>query len=197
MRFSRMGVSRVKLSRMKFSRIGLLALAVVAMACSVLAQSPIPTARGMSSDHRYEVAATYTHVLTDQSFGRFVALNGFTASASAGVLPSVQVTGEVGSYSGSKVSVKSFLAGPQVGFHIYRFQPFIRGLFGLSHTSVNSQSQGSAFTIAAGGGLNFLLTDHVAIRALQADYYRPMGGMYRSADFLRLGFGISYQFGSR
>ena len=54
-----------------------------------------------------------------------------------------------------------------------------------------------AFNIAAGGGLNFLLTDHVALRALQADYYRPLGGFYHSADFLRLGFGISYQFGSR
>ena len=186
----------MRFSRMAFSRIGVAVLAVVTMGCPVLAQSPIPTARGMSSDHRYEVAATYTHVLTDGSFG-YVGLNGFTASASAGVLPSVQVTGEVGSYSGSKVSVKSFLAGPQVGFHIYRFQPFVRGLFGLSHTSLNSQSQGNAFTIAAGGGLNFLLTDHFAIRALQADYYRPVGGIYRSADFLRLGFGVSYQFGSR
>jgi hypothetical protein len=186
----------MRFSREGFSRIGLLALAVVTMAGSILAQSPIPTARGMSSDHRYEVAATYTHVLTDGSFG-YVGLNGFTAAASAGVLPSVQVTGEVGSYSGSAASVKSFLAGPQVGFHIYRFQPFVRGLFGLSHTSLNSQSQGNAFTIAAGGGLNFLLTDRFAIRALQADYYRPMGGTYRSADFLRLGFGVSYQFGSR
>jgi len=192
-----MRFSRMRFSRMEFSRIGLLVLAVVTMVCSVLGQSPIPTARGMSSDHRYEVAATYTRVLTDASFGHFVRLNGFTASVSAGMLPSVLVTGEVGSYSGSKVSVKSFLAGPQVGFHIYRFQPFVRGLFGLSHTSLNSQSQGNAFTIAAGGGLNFLLTDHFAIRALQADYYRPVGGIYRSADFLRLGFGVSYQFGSR
>ena len=181
---------------MAFSRMGVIMLAVVTMGCPVLAQSPIPTARGMSSDHRYEVAATYTHVLTDGSFG-YVGLNGFTASASAGVLPSVQLTGEVGSYSGSRVAVKSFLAGPQVGFHIYRFQPFVRALFGLSHTSFNSQSQGSAFTLAAGGGLNYLLTDHFAIRALQADYYRPTGGTYRSADFLRLGFGVSYQFGSR
>ena len=185
------------LSRMAFSRIGLAMLAVATVKCSLSAQAPIPTARGISSDHRYEVAATYTHVITDASFGRSLGLNGFTASASAGVLPSVQVTGEVGSYSGSRVAVKSFLAGPQIGFHLYRFQPFVRGLFGLSHTSVNSQSQGNAFTIAAGGGLNFLLTDHFAIRALQADYYRPVGGIYRSADFLRLGFGVSYQFGSR
>src|SRR5437868_526915 len=182
---------------MTFTRSGVLVLAITVVACSARAQSPIPTARGMSSDHRYEVAATYTHMLTDGTFSRPLGLNGFTASASAGMLPSVLVTGEVGSYSGSKVSVKSFLAGPQVGFHIYRFQPFVRGLFGLSHTSLNSQSQGNAFTIAAGGGLNFLLTDHFAIRALQADYYRPVGGIYRSADFLRLGFGVSYQFGSR
>ena len=105
---------------------------------------------------------------------------------------------DVGSYSRrGGTSIKSFLAGPQVGFHLYRFQPFVHVLAGISHTSVNSQSVGNAFTVAAGGGLNIPITAHVASRALQAEYYRPFGGFYHSPDFLRLGFGVSYEFGVR
>jgi hypothetical protein len=151
----------------------------------------------MMSFHPYEASATFAHIATDGSFGGRVGLNGFTGSISAGVLPLVQATGEVGGYWGRGISLTSFLGGPQVQFHIYRFQPFVRGLLGISHTSINSRGVGNSFTIAAGGGLNFPLTDQLAIRALQVDYFRPYGGPYSAADFLRLGFGISYQFGTR
>ena len=134
---------------------------------------------------------------TDGSLGGKVGLNGFTASLGAAVMPFVQATGEVGGYYGHGVSLTSFLGGPQVGLHIYRFQPFIRGLFGISHTSINSRGFSNSFTIAAGGGLNYPLTEQLAIRALQVDYFRPYGGGYSNTDFLRLGFGISYQFGTR
>jgi opacity protein-like surface antigen len=166
------------------------------ISCFGVAQSP--AARGMwSSSRPYEAAATFAHMATDGSLGGRVGLNGFTASVGAGVMPSVQATGEVGGYYSPGISLMSFLAGPQVGFHIYRFQPFVRGLFGISHTSINSQGRGSAFTLAAGGGLNYPLTDQLAIRAIQVEYFRPYGGGYSSADFLRIGFGISYQFGTR
>ena len=173
-----------------------LVLAVfIFISCFGVAQTP--TARGGISYHPYEASATFSHMLTDGSYGNGVSLNGFTASLSAGVLPSVRATGEVGNYRSHGISLTSFLVGPQVGFHIYRFEPFVRGLFGLSHTSVTSQSYGNSFAIAAGGGLNYPLTDQFAIRALQVDYFKPMGGGYKAADFLRVGFGINYEFGTR
>jgi len=173
-----------------------LAIAVFAFISSLcLAQSP--TAKGMMSYHPYEATATFARMATDGSFGNGVALNGFTGSISADVMPLLRATGEIGGYYGHGVSLTSFLAGPQVGFHIYRFDPFVRGLFGISHTSVNSNSFGNSFTIAAGGGVNYQLTDNIAIRALQLEYFRPYGGGYRNADFLRVGFGVSYQFGTR
>ena len=165
------------------------------VSCFGIAQSP--AARGMMSYHPYEASATFAHMATDGSFGGRVGLNGFTGSISAGVMPLVQATGEVGGYGGHGVSLTSLLGGPTVGFHIYRFQPFVRGLFGVSHTSINSRALGNSFTIAAGGGLNYFLTDQLAVRALQVDYFRPYGGGYHSADFLRVGFGITYQFGTR
>ena len=172
-----------------------LVLAVIFAAQFALGQGPM--ARGMTSYHPFEVTGTYSHMLTDGSLGGPVSLNGFTASASANIISLAQATAEVGRYSGKGVALTSFLAGPQAGFRIYRFQPFIRGLFGLSHTSISSRSVGNSFTIAAGGGLSYFLTDQIAIRALQVDYYRPIGGPYSSADFLRIGFGVSYEFGTR
>jgi hypothetical protein len=180
---------------MRLGRRGLGVVIVTFISCFGSAQSP--TARGQFSYHPYEASATFAHMLTDGSFGGNVGLNGFTASFAAGVMPFVQATGEVGGYYGHSVSLTSFLGGPQVGFHIYRFQPFVRGLFGISHTSINSRAFGNSFTIAAGGGLNYPLTDQLSIRALQVDYFRPYGGGYSSADFLRVGFGISYEFGTR
>jgi len=180
---------------MSLRRRSLVLAVFIFFSCFGLAQSP--AARGGISYHPYEASAAFAHMLTDGSYGNGVSLNGFTASISAGVLPSVRGTGEFGNYRGHGVSLTSFLAGPQVGFHIYRFQPFVRGLFGLSLTSINSRGFGNSFTIATGGGLNYPLTDQLAIRALQVDYFRPIGGGYHAADFLRVGCGISYEFGTR
>lgn len=173
----------------------LVTVAVIFFASSASAQAPM--ARGFTSYHPYEVAGTFSHVLTDGTYGGATSMNGWTASATANIISLAQVTGEVGAYYGKGIALKSFLAGPQATFHIYRFEPFIHGLFGISHRSINSRSEGNAFTIAAGGGVNFLLTDHIPVRALQMDYYRPSGGIYHNSDFLRVGVGVSYQFGTR
>jgi len=126
-----------------------LALAAMFITSSLGAQAP--TSRAVVSYHPYEVAGTFSHMLTDGTFGGRVGLNGWTASGAADIISLAQVTGEVGAYYGKGISSKSFLAGPQATFQVYRFQPFIHGLFGFSHTDVNSHSQGNSFTIAAGG----------------------------------------------
>jgi len=157
------------------------------------AQSPLPTATAYGSYHPFEVAGTFTHVLTDGTYVNGPTLNGWTASASAPVLPLIKATVEVGDYYGNHTSMKSFLGGPQVGLRIYRFEPFVRGLFGVSHAP-----GATPFTIAAGGGINMELTDHIALRLLQMDYYRLYGGGAKNgADYLRIGFGVAYEFGSR
>lgn len=173
-----------------------LVTAVLFLAQCVLAQSPM--AKGMTSYHPYEVAATFSHVLTDGSYGlTTTTLNGWTVSGSANIWSLAQVTAEVGGYHKNNISLTSFLAGPQLGFHVYRFQPFVRGLFGMSHTKEGPNATANGFAFATGGGLDFLLTDRIAVRALQIDYFRPYGSFYNNADFLRIGFGVSYQFGTR
>ena len=178
---------------MQVRQVYLFLLATISCCSYGYAQSQMPTARGVSSYHPFEIAATFTHVLTDQTYVNAPTLNGWTVSASAPVLPLIKATAEVGDYYGPHGSLKSFLGGPQLGFRLYRFQPFVRGLFGVSRTS-----GATPFTMVGGGGIDMALTDHFALRLLQMDYYRLHGGgAPDGADYLRVGFGIAYEFGSR
>ena len=156
------------------------------------AQAPIPAARGTGDESPYLVSVTYVHVHTDASFGRPIGLNGFAGSFSRAMWPSTRLTGEVGHYTKNGISLTSFLAGPQAGVRIWRIEPYLSVLAGLSHINVNSSNE---FTVAAGGGLDVTLTNHIRIRVLQCDYYRLFGGNYPSADYLRVGIGIAYGFG--
>ena len=166
-------------------------LASISYPYSGFAQTP--TGRAFSSYHPFEVAATYTHVLTDGTYVGVPTLNGWTASLSGPVLPLIKATVQIGDYYGRHNSMKSILGGGQFGFRVYRFEPFIRGLVGVSHTS-----GATPFTIAAGGGLNMGLTDHITLRLLDMDWYRLHGGgATNGADYLRVGFGVAYEFGSR
>ncbi|HKO20352.1 MAG TPA: hypothetical protein VJU82_15855 [Acidobacteriaceae bacterium] len=158
-----------------------------------IAQTPIPAAHGGTGDeYSYLVSATYMHVHTDSSFGRPLGLNGFAGSFSRAMWPSTRLTGEVGHYTKNGISLTSFLAGPQAGVRIWRIQPYVSILGGLSHINRGSSND---FTVAAGGGLDVPWTNHIRIRALQCDYYRLFGGTYSSADYLRIGFGLAYAFG--
>lgn len=173
----------------------LLALLAALAGCS-FAQAPIPTAKaGPFGDYRYQVSASFAHVLTDQEFGAPSTMNGWTASLSRGIFPFLQVTGEVGRYSGSGSSITSFLAGPRVSFRVSRFRPFVRGLFGLSHAGGNLT--GNAFSAAAGGGVDMLWKEHFGFRLLQMDHYQVVfgNGSSHGSDYLRIGFGVIYEFG--
>ncbi len=158
-----------------------------------IAQAPIPAAHsGTGDEYSYLVSATYMHVHTDSSFGRPLGLNGFAGSFSRAMWPSTRLTGEVGHYTKNGIALTSFLAGPQAGVRIWRIQPYVSILAGLSRINVGNTNE---FTVAAGGGIDVPWTNHIRIRALQCDYYRLFGGNYPSADYLRIGIGFAYAFG--
>jgi hypothetical protein len=172
------------------TRINVAGLALAILLFTNASSAQDPTVRFWATDYRHEVSATYTRVQTDGSFGHPIGLNGWTASFAEKLFPVAQVVGEVGQYSRNNISVKSFLGGPQIKTTIWRVQPFVRGLVGL--TRVNGFNE---FTFTPGGGIDVPVTSHFRVRALQCDYYRLIGGNFRGADYLRVGFGITYGFG--
>ena len=93
-------------------------------------------------------------------------------------------SGPGGTPAGGTVSadgnVFTYLLGPRVSFRHNRFTPFVQGLFGavsasqvtLSGCTVGCTSLAgdSTFAMTAGGGLDFKVSRHFAIRLAQAEY---------------------------
>jgi opacity protein-like surface antigen len=71
----------------------------------------------------------------------------------------------------------SFLFGPVVSFRGDHITPFVHALFGGNHASVDASAlvgnpaiSDTAFAMAIGGGLDWKLTHHFAVRVGQFDY---------------------------
>ena len=74
----------------------------------------------------------------------------------------------------------SFLFGPRFSFRGKRLTPFVYALFGATRFHESAVITGqklshwdTGFSSALGGGLDVKVSDRVAIRAFQLDYFRP------------------------
>lgn len=109
----------------------------------------------------------------------------------------------------SGVSAKAFtyLFGPRVTYRGHGgFEPFGEFLFGGAHDSITAPNPtpppasltvtDNAFAMAIGGGADYKVTSHVAIRLIQADYlYTKFGNTHQNNA--RIQAGIIFRFGSR
>src|SRR6266436_10192431 len=86
-----------------------------------------------------------------------------------------------GSYSGVNVTLYGNHYGARVFYrerNKWRVSPFAEGLVGGSHVNNTISGTGGlqytdlAFSFKTGGGVDFNLTPHFAIRVFDADYYR-------------------------
>ncbi len=133
------------------------------------------------------------------------ALN-FTRSFAAVAEFSSQRASDIGA-SGQNLTLTSYLFGPRYSWRrSEHFVPFGQVLLGGAHASGSFASNTSgfagssnAFGLIAGGGLDIAVTPHLAIRVLEADYYRTQfnNGFNDRQNNLRLGAGIIFRFGER
>ena len=94
----------------------------------------------------------------------------------------------------------SFLFGPRANLRRGRLTPFAQVLFGgvWAEDAIVLGSK-TAFGMTAGGGLDFKLSRHIAIRPLQAEYFLtkfPDGLNNRQNNF-RYSAGIVFRFGEK
>ncbi len=177
--------------------------------------TPFPAASGSSSQApgrlrpRYELAGGYSYVNFDpgdpfETFSNHGATGSFTYNASR----HLGLTAELGGYSFSrsanvKGSWNTWLFGPRLNLRRFDyFVPFVEFLAGGSHAGVQmtgTRTQ-SAFALAAGGGIDVVLTKYVAWRFAQIDYLMTtfsgatLGGNARQDNF-RVGTGIVFRLG--
>jgi outer membrane immunogenic protein len=116
------------------------------------------------------------------------------------------LTGEraatIGATAGDDLSLVTFTVGPRFShrFSGGKFTPFVQGLVGAAHgfdglfpgSGGTLSGAASALAVLAGGGLDLTIHQHIAIRAIQADYLRTQlpNGQGNEQNLLRLGAGI-------
>ena len=82
----------------------------------------------------------------------------------------------------SQGNMFTYLFGPQVTFPLNNKRIFVEGLFGGAHTNAYANlfkaasvtglsSSNNGFAMVFGGGFDIAITDHVAVRPIQADYF--------------------------
>jgi len=96
--------------------------------------------------------------------------------------------------SGTSAHLVNYLFGPKLTYRSRgKLSPFAQVLFGGERIS-GSASGLSSFAMAFGGGADYEMTNHVAIRLIQAEYlYTKFGGTRQNNA--RISAGIVYRWG--
>jgi hypothetical protein len=159
-------------------RLLLVIFAVFLMSSLTLAQSL----------HRLEIFGGYSYMHRDMSMVAPSGVHGWNASANWRLYRWIGVTADFSMFypgipccisSNSAVGAKTntFLFGPQVSLRRRRFSPFAHFLMGTTHLTPGNTgalsiilfTSNDSFTLGAGGGADYSLSKHFALRG-QADW---------------------------
>ncbi len=164
---------------------------------------------GFSQENpKVEVFGGYSYFRASQFEFMKTNLNGFDASVAANVNSWLGVEGDFGGHFGSPsvgpfhipyldVNLYSFMGGPKIALRSNSaVTPFGHFLIGETRASAGAFGLGygkSALSAAVGGGLDIRLSDHVALRAIQADYLMTRFFNERQNN-IRLSAGVVFRF---
>jgi hypothetical protein len=136
-------------------------------------------------------------------------LNGGSASvAYTFYKPWLSGVADFGGYTNGNIlgtgsgTLSTYLFGPRVSYHHFgRITPFAQALFGDAHASSNAfHTTGSqnAFALAVGGGVDYRLMHHLALRPFQVDYLMTRFNVgttgTQTQNNLRVSTGIVFRF---
>ena len=106
---------------------------------------------------------------------------------------------------GQNLTLTTFMGGPRVSWVHDRYIPFAQFMAGGAHGSgsyfpsgSSSTSSSTGFALAAGGGLDFNLSERLAIRAVDAEFLHTdfPNGINTSQNQLQISGGIVLRFGT-
>lgn len=142
--------------------------------------------------------------LANESLGT-TNLSGANAQATVFMRKNLGITADV-SYafgdnvlqSGENARRLTYLAGPTYALHTESsVTPYIHALFGLDHERISipnfTDFTDNAFAFALGGGFDFKLAQHIAVRPVQLDYIRTDHDSSGQNNF-RYSAGVTFKF---
>ena len=104
-----------------------------------------------------------------------------------------------GYYVPATAGAFSYLFGPRANLRRDRFTPFAQVLLGgiLTTSGIGQPGPLNQFALTAGGGVDFKLSEHLAVRPLQAEYFltKVSDGLNNRQNNLRLSSGIVLSLG--
>lgn len=137
-------------------------------------------------------------------------LNGGSASVAYNVNNWLSGVADFGGYhtgsilgTGTDGTLSTYLFGPRFSDrHFGRFTPFGEVLFGVAHASANvvGASSQNAFAMTVGGGVDYTVSRHLAIRPIKVDYLLTRfaelgtGNGTQSQNNLRASAGVVFRF---
>lgn len=103
--------------------------------------------------------------------------NGGSGSVEYNLNSFLGVVADVGGYANTKTGIEdklmTYLFGPRLNWRFRRLNPYVQTLFGGGYAwSGPSDHNQNAFNFALGGGLDYQLTNHIAIKPIQVEYLR-------------------------
>ena len=152
---------------------------------------------------RLELFGSYSYVRYDSptlGFKDFTGLNGGNIGFTYNLTTRFGVVGEIGGAWGSPFKFYDGLAGPRYTFRRGKISLFGQGLFGKAKThveipsAINQGLSSSAFAFAGSGGVDYSVTNHFSIRAIQVDYIRSKAFELDQGN-LRFSVGLIYHIG--
>jgi hypothetical protein len=164
------------------------------------------------STPQFEISGTYSYIRANaaNSAGGFN-LNGGSGSFAYNFSDHFSVVGDGGAYrfsglpNGLDSTMYTYLFGPRLRFHKFRHVvPFAQILLGggrLNASSGGVAAGENGFSMAAGGGVDWPLHGHFAVRLVEADYlltrFNRVDGSSATQNDLRISAGLVFRFGSR
>jgi len=161
---------------------------------------------------KVDVFAGYSYVRSNPSATGVssFSLNGGSASVAYNANSWLSGVADFGGYhsgnilnTGTSGTLSTYLFGPRVSVRRFgRVTPFGEVLFGVARAdaSVAGTTSGSenAFAMTVGGGVDYKLTDHFAVRPVKVDYlmtrFSPTGTAANTQNNLRVSTGIVFRF---
>jgi opacity protein-like surface antigen len=182
------------------------------LVCSLAAFSLFAvTARAQETAPKFDVFAGYSYVQANPGVPGVDSfhLHGGNASLGYNFKSWLSAVADFGGYtngnilsSGRSGTFSTYLFGPRVSYrHYRRITPFGQVLFGTAHANASAfgtTNTQNAFAMTAGGGLDYKLFDHIAIRPFQAEYlmtrFREGSLGTRTENNVRLSTGFVVRF---
>jgi hypothetical protein len=158
---------------------------------------------------KYEIGLNYSWLhVNSANFDRQRTGNGGSGYFEYNVNKTLGLVADFGGYANTRTGfddkLMSYMFGPRFNLRHAKFTPYAQFLFGGAYLFENnaglSQSK-NAFATAAGGGLDWQLTNHIAFKPIQVEYVMTQlatpNGFGNHQNDVRYSAGVVLRVGSK